>query len=170
MKQVFRALLACLVTVSMLGLASCEKEPANQGNENGGNTVSDLYYETLEGTEWEGTYATTTQTQYGVYPVTIHWTVDFLKDGKGEVMFWQESQAYGPDTYSWKMTYTYDGKNAGVISDGMGEWPVNGDNQWSFTCDPYNRTLQVPLLFEVQHVQDGPIVTYGGLTTLHQVR
>lgn len=170
MKHLTKLFTMCAVAMAAICFSACEKEPSNPGNGNGNNTPTELFYETLEGTEWEGEYATTTQTQYGVYPVTIHWTVDFLKDGRGEVMFRQISQAYDPDTYSWQMTYTYDGKNTGVISDGMGEWPMSGENKWDFTCDPYNRTLQVTLQFEAQHVEDGPIVTYGGPTTLHQVR
>ena len=98
----------------------------------------------------------------GKAPCTIHWTVDFLRDGKGEVMFWLESQAFDADQYSWEMTYTYDGHNAGVITDADGNWP--------FTLDPYNRTMSVTLQFQTQHEEGGQMFTYGGPTTLHQTR
>lgn len=168
MKRVLKTLALAAVAMTML-FTSCQKEKVTPTE--GGTTPPAIpVFETIEGTEWEGTFYTTTQTQYGLYPVTIHWTVDFLSNGEGEVMMWQESQAYDPDKYTWKMTYTYEGNNAGVITDGFGEWPVEGDNQYPFTLDAVNRTLEVMLQFEVQHVADGPIITYGGLTTLHQIR
>ena len=151
-----------MMLLATTAFVACEKEPATNENPSGGTDVTELVYETLVGTEWEGTYATTTQTQYGPVPCTIHWTVDFLNDGRGEVMFWMESQAFDADQYSWQMTYTYDGHNAGVISDDDGEWP--------FTCDPYNRTMNVTLQFQTQHEEGGAIFTYGGPTTLHQTR
>lgn len=161
MKNIFRLFAVAVISLCFMGLTACKKEktePVTPGT----NPGEELYYETLVGTEWEGTYQTTTQTQYGAYPVTIHWTVDFLQDGNGEVMFWMESSAFDPDQYSYTFNYTYDGKNAGEITDADGQWP--------FTCDPYNRTMQVTLQFQTQHVEDGPLYTYGGPTTLHQVR
>jgi len=169
MKSILRFFMAGTMALAMIGFASCEKEKVTPAGDTTDPTGPQPYA-TLDGTEWEGEFYTSTQTQYGSYPVTIHWTVDFIRDGEGEVMFWQQSQAYDPDQYSWKMTYTYDGNNGGVISDGHGEWPIEGESQWPYTVDPVNRTLQVMLQFDVQHVQDGPIITYGGLTTLHQVR
>ena len=88
MKNMIRLFMAGMIAVATIGLVSCEKEPANNNQPSGNTDPTELVYETLVGTEWEGTYATTTQTQYGTVPCTIHWTVDFLRDGKGEVMFW----------------------------------------------------------------------------------
>jgi|GEM_PF-819654 len=169
MKKFFKLMAVAVLTTSMLFVASCKKEKVTP-TEGGSTPPAIPTYETLEGTEWEGTYNTTTQTQYGTYPVVIHWTVDFLANGEGEVMMWQESQAYDPDQYTWRMTYSYDGNSGGVVSDGFGEWPVDGDNNYPYTVDAVNRTLELNLQFEVQHVADGPIITYGGPTTLHQIR
>jgi hypothetical protein len=162
MKNIIRLFMASMMALATIGFASCEKEPANNNQPGGDTTPAEPVYETLVGTEWEGTYSTTTQTQYGAVPCTIHWTVDFLRDGRGEVMFWLESQAFDSDQYSWQMTYTYDGHNAGVITDEDGSWP--------FTCDPYNRTMNVTLQFRTQHEEGGQMFTYGGPTTLHQTR
>lgn len=105
-----------------------------------------------------------TYDQYPGYtnvPVILHWTVDFLKDVKGEIMNWFESQSYDPDEYTWEMTYTFE-DNAGVITDENGETP--------FTCDPYNRTMSLNLVIYVQNEEGGQVYTYGGPVVLHQVR
>ena len=162
MKNIIRFFMLGMIAAATIGFVACEKDPANNNQPNDSTNPTELVYETLVGTEWEGTFATTTQTQYGTVPCTIHWTVDFLRDGKGEVMFWIESRAFDADQYSWEMTYTYDGHNAGVITDSDGNWP--------FTCDPYNRTMNVTLQFQTQHEEGGQMFTYGGPTTLHQTR
>ena len=151
-----------MLAVSMLGLASCKKEHVTPV---GGETPEqpELVYETLENTEWEGTFSTHGQAAgHTNASMIFHWTVDFLKDGKGEVMFWIESPDVDPEEFSWEMTYTYNGNNTGVLIDDEGEHPI--------TLDPYNRTMKVELLVGIQHEEDGPGYTYGGLTTLHQTR
>ncbi len=160
MKKRFKILVMAMVSVSCMCVTSCERTPVTPEPEP--EPIVEPTYETLVGTEWEGTYATYDQYPgYTSNPLTIHWTVDFLKDGKGEVMFWLESQNYDPDPYSWEFTYTFE-NNAGVISDEFGDKP--------FTCDPYNRTIDLNLTVSFQNEEDGPVYTYGGPVTLHQTR
>lgn len=162
MKHVFKLMVAAVLAVSMLGLASCKKEEVKPaGGEN--PDQPGLAYETLVGTEWEGTFVTRGQ-EVGHTNVSMifHWTVDFLQDGKGEVMFWVESPELDPDEFTWEFDYTYDGNNAGVLTDSEGDHPL--------TIDPYNRTMSVELVVGIQHVEDGPAYLYGGQTTLHQTR
>lgn len=152
--------MTAVIAFSMLGFVACERTPVTP--EPTPDPITEPTYETLEGTEWEGTYATYDQYPgYEGVPITIHWTVDFLKNRKGEVMFWFESQAYDPDQYTWAMTYTFN-NNKGVITDENGETP--------FICDPYNRTMNLDLKITVQYEDGGDGYTYGGPVTLHQIR
>ena len=162
MRNILKLIVAGVLAVSMLGLASCKKEKITP---EGGETPeqTDLVYETLVGTEWEGSFATHGQEAgYTSIPITIHWTVDFLQNGQGEVMFWFESELFDNTPYSLDMSYTYDGNNAGIVLESESEHP--------FTIDPYNRTMSLDLTVNLQHAEDGPVFTYGGLTTLHQTR
>ena len=160
MKKNVRIFVMAMMAMSMLCLAGCDRDPVEPDPTP--QPVEEPTYETLVGTEWEGSYAT--HDQYPGYtsnPLTIHWTVDFLKDGNGEVMFWLESANYDPDPYSWQFTYTFE-DNKGVISDEFGDKP--------FTCDPYNRTMNLNLTVSFQNEEDGSVYTYGGPVTLHQTR
>ncbi len=160
MRKIFKSFVMAVVVLSMLGLASCERTPVTPDPEP--EPTPEPTYATLVGTEWEGAYAT--HDQYPGFtsnPLTIHWTVDFLSDGKGEVMFWLESLNYDPDPYSWQFTYTFD-HDEGVISDEFGDK--------HFVCDPYNRTMDLNLTVSFQNEEDGPVYTYGGPVTLHQIR
>lgn len=159
MKQIIRLMMVAVMAMATVGFAACERV---NDDPQGGQTPVEPTYETLAGTEWEGTYATYDQYPgYTSVPITIHWTVDFLQDGRGEIMYWFESQAYDPDTYSWQMSYTF-ANNAGVITD--------ADGTTAFTCDPYNRTMDLTLTVGVQYEEGGTVYTYGGPVTLHQVR
>ena len=160
MKRNVRILVVAMLAMSMMVLAGCKRDPVEP--EPTPQPVEEPTYETLEGTEWEGAYATHDQyPDYTSTPLTIHWTVDFLNDGRGEVMFWFESENYDPDPYSWEFTYTFE-DNQGVISDDSGDKP--------FICDPYNRTMSLNLTVSLQNEEDGPVYTYGGPVTLHQTR
>lgn len=179
MKNIMNLVVTGVLAVSMLGFTSCQKDD-NDGKTpeqtnsvdnttpNGGETPeqNDLVYQTLVGTEWEGRFATYGQEAgYTNIPITIHWTVDFLRDGKGEVMFYFESELFDNTPYTLDMTYNYDGNNAGTLK----SEDLNDENL-PFTIDPYNRTMNVELTVNLQHAENGPIFTYGGRTTLHQTR
>ena len=159
-------MMVATMAISMVGLVACGKDDNNNGSQQGGSTpATEPTYETLVGTEWEGVFATYDQTPgYTQNYLNIHWTIDFLSDGRGEIMFYLESPGYDPDPYTFPMTYTYDGVNAGVISD----WEYG--QAGNFTVDPYNRTLVVEnLTLEIGETADAGY-TYGGVTTLHQMR
>ena len=168
MKKVFRLMMMAMMAVATMGFVACEKDNDNNnsGQQGGGTTpVEEPTYETLERTEWEGVYSTYDQTPgYTQNYLNIHWTIDFLSDGQGEIMFYLESPGYDPDTYTFPMTYTYDGVNSGTISNW--EYGTAGN----FTVDPYNRALVIEnLTLEIGETEDAGY-TYGGVTTLHQVR
>lgn len=168
MKKVFRLMMMAMMAVATMGFVACEKDNDNKnsGQQGGGTTpVEEPTYETLERTEWEGVYSTYDQTPgYTQNYLNIHWTIDFLSNGEGMIMFYLESPGYDPDTYEFPMTYTYDGVNSGVISNW--EYGTAGN----FTVDPYNRVLVVEnLTLEIGETEDAGY-TYGGVTTLHQVQ
>ncbi len=160
MKKFFKLMMVAMMAMATVGLVACE-------DDNGGQPgpVDEPSYETLVGTEWEGVFATRDQAPgYTQNPLNIHWTIDFLKDGKGELMFWLESPGYDPDPYTFPITYTYDGDGVGKID------PWEYGDAGSFFADPYNRTLVVKnLTVEIGETAESGY-TYGGETTLHQVR
>lgn len=169
MKKVFRLMMMAMMAVATMGFVACEKDNdnSNSGNgQQGGDPTPEMpSYATLERTEWEGVFSTYDQTPgYTQNYLNIHWTIDFLSDGQGEIMFYLESPGYDPDTYTFPMTYTYDGVNSGTISNW--EYGTAGN----FTVDPYNRALVIEnLTLEIGETEDAGY-TYGGVTTLHQVR
>ena len=163
MKRLSRILLMALMAVATVGFVACKKENTGTtaNTDNPGDTGS-LTYETLERTEWEGSYATTTQTPQGNMPVTLRWTIDFMADGKASVMLVLDSQAFYDTPIEWESEYTYDPATGnGVMSD------ENLDSV-TFTTDAVNRTITAELVIKTQHEEDGPVYSYGGVTTLHQ--
>lgn len=162
MKRIARIMFVAAMAVATVGFASCGDEE-NTGNTPGNQPVPETpVYETLERTEWEGSYSTTTQTQYGAMALTIRWTLDFLAGGQASVMMVFDSQAFDNTPYDWSSTYTYDpATGKGVLTDeNLGT--VN------FTVDAVNRTLTADLVVYVQHEEGGEGIPYGGTTTLHQ--
>lgn len=167
MKKIFRMMTVATVAVAMMGFVACEKDNDNIGGQQGGDTPSvDPTYETLVGTEWEGIYFTYDQTPgYTQYSITIHWTLDFLADGQGEIMFWFESQAYDADAYTASMTYTFDAASA---TGSIAEWEYGSGG--NFIVDPYNRTLVIDNLSIAMGENESSVYIYGGNTVFHQVR
>lgn len=167
MKKIFRLMMVAMMAVAAVGLSACDKENDNAagGQQGGGTTETEPTYETLVGTEWEGVYATYDQMPgYTQNYLNIHWTIDFFSDGKGEIVFWLESPGYDADPYTFEMTYTYDGNGKGHIS------PWEYGDAGDFVADPYNRTLTVQhLTLEIGETEESGY-TYGGSTTLHQIR
>lgn len=165
LKKIFKFMMVALMATATVGMVSCDKDDTNdnQGNQLGiDNPDVTPTYETLERTEWEGTYNTTTQTQYGPMALTIRWTLDFLANGQASVMMVFESQAFDNTPYDWTSTYTYDpATGTGVLTD-------ESLGSVSFTTDAVNRTLTANLVIYVQHEEGSDGVSYGGVTTLHQ--
>ena len=89
MKKVFRLMMMAMMAVATMGFVACEKDnDNNNGGQQGGGTtpVEEPTYETLERTEWEGVYSTYDQTPgYTQNYLNIHWTIDFLSNGEGNV-------------------------------------------------------------------------------------
>ena len=162
MKQIFKYFAMVAVAVATLGMVSCGDDNNDPGNNGGGNGELPTYT-TMEGTSWEGTYATTTNDGYQTYPMIIHWALDFVSPKNGEIMVWFESQAFDPTTFTGDFTYTYDGKNKGHIDTDF----FTPDD---FTVDAVNKTMEMSLIIHLIHEQNGPEFPYGGMTTLHQVR
>lgn len=101
MKKVFRLMMMAMMAVATMGFVACEKDNDNNSGQQGGGTtpVEEPTYETLERTEWEGVYSTYDQTPgYTQNYLNIHWTIDFLSNGEGMIMFYLESPGYDPDT------------------------------------------------------------------------
>lgn len=159
MRKNLMTLWASVLMLSVLTLASCKKEPDPVTPTP--PATNDPVYETLVGTEWEGTYLQRVATQsHGTFDILIHWTVDFLADGKGEVMWWLESPGIDPGEDTHEMTYTYEGNNQGTISFGSSN---------PFVIDPYNRTMTTTLTFSAEFEADFT-TSLGGETVLHQTR
>lgn len=160
MKKIFNRLMVVAVTIAMLGFVACSDD-----NSTSNNNTEIAAPESLAGTEWEGVFATYDQTPgYTQYPINIHWTIDFLQDGKGEIMFYLESQVFDPTPYTFEMTYTYDGKGNGNIA----RWEYG--EAGNFTLNPYNRAITIEnLTLEMGETEDSGY-SYGGETTLYQVR
>lgn len=162
MKKIFNRLMVVAVAIAMLGFAACDDE---NGTSNSNSNTEITAPESLAGTEWEGVFATYDQTPgYTQYPINIHWTIDFMEDGQGKIMFYLESPVFDPDPFDFDMTYTYDGKGNGNIA----RWEY-GDGG-NFTVNPYNRSITIEnLTLEMGETEDSGY-TYGGQTTLYQVR
>ena len=149
MKKIFNRLMVVAVAIAMFGFAACDDENSTS---NSNNNTEITAPESLAGTEWEGVFATYDQTPgYTQYPINIHWTIDFM-------------EVFDPDPYDFDMTYTYDGKGNGNIA----RWEY-GD-AGNFTVNPYNRSITIEnLTLEMGETEDSGY-TYGGQTTLYQVR
>ncbi|MBR1550361.1 MAG: hypothetical protein IJ634_06960 [Bacteroidales bacterium] len=160
MKKFFKYMFVALMATATLGFAACSDDDKD-------NTVSgsDLpTYESLEGTQWEGSYTTTTQTPQGTMPLSIRWTLNFLANGRASVMFIFDSQAFDNTPYDWSSTYTYN------PSTGTGKLSDEYLGDVNFTTDAINRTLTANLVIYVQHEEGDSGYPYGGETTLHQTR
>lgn len=156
-KNILRAI--GLALLAGLALASCTKDDATQDNRQP-QPQTDIIYQTLVGTEWEGSYADVIQSSHGQYNAILHWTVDFLADGQGELILWLECQATDSDADTYSITYTYNGDNTGTLDINDGQ---------PFVIDPYNRTLTATLTFKAEF-ESGVTSTLGGETVLHQMR
>ena len=154
MKRHLSTLLASLMLLCSLGFTSCDPEQPDP--EPQPNTV----YESLVGTEWEGTYADVIQSSYGQFDAVLHWTIDFRANGQGDLMLWIECQATDRDIDTYSITYTYNGDNTGTIA-------INGGQ--TFVIDPYNRTMTTTLTFNAEF-ESGVTSRLGGETVLHQIR
>lgn len=156
MKKTFSLLLVFIIPIFIF--TSCKPEPVDPTVD---PVLEEPLYETLERTEWEGAYLEHVNTlSHGSFDVIIHWTVDFLADGKGEVMLWLESPSISADVDTYEFTYSYNGDNTGVLDLG-GARP--------FTIDAYNRTMTAKLTFDAEF-EEGTTTNLGGETVLHQVR
>lgn len=152
-------LLASVLMLSTMVFAACEKEPATDKPDT--PATEEPVYETLVGTEWEGTCLNHVVTRsHGSFDIVVHWTVDFRADGQGEVMCWLESQGIDPGIDTYGCTYVYEGGNNGTLNFGSAR---------PFVIDPYNRTMTLTLTFEAEFESD-VTTTLGGETVLHQVR
>lgn len=162
MKKIARMMFVAAMAIATVGFVSCDKEENNVNNSSSQNGSETPTYETLERTEWEGSYSTTTQTQQGTMALTIRWTLDFLANGQASVMMVFESQAFDNTPYDWTSTYSYDAAT--------GKGTITDDNLGTveFTTDAVNRTMIADLVIYVQHEEGGTEIPYGGTTTLHQ--
>ncbi len=159
MKRFFRTILVALMSATLVTLTSCNPEERPNPGDVPTNPPT---YSTLERTEWEGAFSTTTQTSQGNMALIIRWTLDFLANGQASVMMVFESQAFDNTPFDWTSSYTYDPATGnGVLTDeNLGT--VN------FSVDAVNRTMTADLIIYVQHEEGGSTVGYGGTTTLHQ--
>lgn len=148
-----------LMATATIGMFSCGKEDSDSGTSGHPDIPS---YETLERTEWEGSYTTTTQTPQGSMPVTLRWTIDFMGDGKAGVMLMLDSQAFYDTPIEWESEYTYD------LATGNGTLSDENLGSTTFATDAVNRTMTAELILMTQHEEDGPVYSYGGMTTLYQ--
>ena len=161
MKKSFKILSSFVLLASLLCFAACEKDDEKE------NPGINEAYATLEGTSWEGTYVTTINSGYGSNPFNITWTLDFNENSEGFVMLDLDSPAIDHTTVEGDLTYTYDGKSGGVLRYAILD---NDKIEVNYTVDAINRTLTAELTFEARHEENGPFFTYGGKTTLHQIR
>lgn len=158
MKKLATSLLASLMLFSALSLSACGKDDTDEGTQQ--PTPPSTVYESLEGTEWEGTFADVIQSNYGQFDAILHWTIDFRANGQGDLMLWIDCQATDNDIDTYDITYTYNGDNTGTLA-------INGGQP--FVIDPYNRTMTTTLTFNAEF-ESGVTSTLGGETVLHQMR
>jgi len=160
MKKTLTTIVASVLMLSTIALASCKKEPTTE-EPTPPTTTEEPVYETLVGTEWEGTCLNHVVTQsHGTFDIIVHWTVDFRANGQSEVMWWLESPGIDPGIDTHESTYVYEGGNKGTLSFGSDR---------PFVIDPYNRTMTITLTFDAEFESD-MTSTLGGETVLHQMR